>query len=66
MEPIVKSVNRNQYVTVDPRIRASVDGLPDGYREIKINGEIYYEFEDTLYVAFINNKGEVMYELVEK
>lgn len=43
-----------------------VSRAPDGYKKIKINDEVYNELESVIYMAFIDNKGEVWFEVVEK
>jgi len=56
--------NGNEYTTVAPPVGARVDALPDGYKKVVINGLTYYEFEGTYYEAYIDDSGEVWYEVV--
>ncbi|OFX83393.1 MAG: hypothetical protein A2W99_11700 [Bacteroidetes bacterium GWF2_33_16] len=59
----VRSVN-DDYITVAPPVGAIVDALPDGYKKVIIDNNTYYEFEGTYYKAFIDENGEVLYEVV--
>jgi len=56
--------NSDEYTTVAPPVGARVDALPDGYKKLVINGLTYYEFEGTYYEAYIDDSGEVWYEVV--
>lgn len=60
----VRSGYDDQYVTVAPPVGAQVDELPDGYKKVFIDNNLYYEFEGVYYKAFINEYGEVWYEVV--
>jgi hypothetical protein len=59
----VRSVE-NDYITVAPPKGAIVDALPDGYKKVIIDNNFYYEFEGTYYSAFVDENGEVLYEVV--
>ncbi|HYG39062.1 MAG TPA: DUF6515 family protein [Cytophagales bacterium] len=54
----------NHYFVVAPPVGAIVDALPYGYHKVFIDGITYYVFEGTYYRAFIDNYGEVLYEVV--
>lgn len=56
--------NRSEYITVAPPVGAVIDALPDGYRKVIIDNNIYYEFNEAYYKAFIDEYGEVWYEVV--
>lgn len=60
----VRSADNSQYVTVAPPVGATVDALPDGYQKVYIEDNTYYEFEGTYYKAYIDEYGEVWYEVV--
>lgn len=49
-----------EYEVVDTPVGAEVDSLPDGYETHIIDGEKYYELDDTYYIPTTNNEGEEM------
>jgi len=59
----IKSVD-NDYITVAPPLGAIVDGLPEGYTKVVIDNNTYYEFEGTYYKAFLDENGEVLFEVI--
>jgi hypothetical protein len=59
----VRSVN-DDYITVAPPKGAIIDALPDGYKKVAIDDNIYYEFEGTYYKAFLDENGEVLFEVI--
>jgi hypothetical protein len=40
--------------------------LPDGYKDLTIDGKEYYEFEGILYKPVISENDEELYEVIGK
>ena len=57
--------NAKEFITVEPPIGARIDALPEGYNEIKFNGEDLYEFEGTYYKPVVIENDEEWYEVVK-
>jgi len=54
----------DDYITVAPPLGAIVDALPEGYKKVIIENNTYYEFEGTYYKAFLDDYGEVLFEVI--
>lgn len=52
------------YEPVPPPIGARVDQLPEGCNKVVINGRIYYDLDGVYYKAYVDQNGEVWYEVV--
>ncbi|BAV04642.1 ATP-dependent RNA helicase A [Filimonas lacunae] len=56
----------NNYEVIDAPVGAQVPSLPDGTKDVVINGNRYYELDGTYYAEIINNNGETWYEVAGK
>jgi hypothetical protein len=56
--------NSNYYV-VSPPVGAVVESLPAGYETVTIDGETYYIVDGAQYKPFVQDNGEIWYEVVK-
>lgn len=59
-----RNIDRVGYEVVTPPVGAVVYSLPDGYSKIVIEGITYYTFDGVYFKAFVDDRGEVAYEVV--
>jgi hypothetical protein len=62
----IKTDEADEYITVDPPKGAIVDALPEGYKDVTVDGNEYYEFEGILYKPVISENDEELFEVTGK
>ena len=55
-----------QYVVIDPPVGALVKDLPSDCEIVTIDGKTYYKVDDTYYKAVVDDKNNILFEVVGK
>ena len=66
-QEVVYELDNNEFEVIEPVIGAQVDALPKGYKEIKIDGDVFYVLDDNYYYReVVTGEGDedVFYELI--
>lgn len=59
-----RTADQSYYEVVAPPVGATVYDLPEGYEKVIIEGISYYTYDGIYFKAFVDDRGEVAYEVV--
>lgn len=59
-----RRLSANSYEVIAPPLGAKLPQLPIGAKEVAIDGKIYYEMHGTYYAETVNERNQVLYEVV--